>query len=55
MEANVEKQLCPHCQTGYDTYMLDNRSTVCPYLDGYNENGCIYYKKLKTNDDISGE
>ena len=50
METEPKKQLCPHCQTGYDAYQLDSRSTVCPYLEGYNEDGCIYFKELQRED-----
>lgn len=37
--AKNQKQLCPNCKTGQETYLLDSRSTFCPHLiyhDGAN-------------------
>lgn len=40
------RKLCPHCQTGRDTYNLDGRSMVCPYLGFHNGKECSMYMKL---------
>ncbi len=41
------KKLCPKCQTGKDSYNIDNQSTVCPYLEYNNGQRCEMYVKLK--------
>ena len=32
MDSKNIVQLCPNCQTGADSYKLDSREPVCPYL-----------------------
>ena len=49
MESNDKtEQLCPQCQTGKDSYLLDNKSPVCPYIDFHNGKECIKFKPLRT-------
>lgn len=45
MDAQAEK-LCPTCQTGRDTYILDNKNPFCPYLHFHDGTNCKMYKKL---------
>ena len=40
-------QLCPSCQTGYNTYLLDSREPFCPFLHLHNGGVCKAYLKIK--------
>lgn len=40
MRIQNNPQLCPNCKTGYDSYLLDNRSPFCPYLQYHNGESC---------------
>ena len=42
----LNRKLCPKCETGRDTYLLDGRSSECPYLYCHNGRKCGMYKKL---------
>ncbi len=42
------KQLCPVCQTGKETYELDQRSPCCPYIACHNGTKCGWYKKIES-------
>lgn len=44
MEKNT--QLCPNCQTGLESYMLDKQSPMCPHIHLYQDDGCTMYKVL---------
>lgn len=39
--------LCPNCQTGKESYLLDSKSPVCPYLHFHAGQSCIKFKKIK--------
>ena len=39
-------QLCPTCQTGQDTYLLDSKNPFCPYLHCHNGTSCTMYKPI---------
>ena len=43
---NENTQLCPNCQTGLESYLLDNRSPECPYMILHNGRYCGMYKSL---------
>ncbi len=47
MQVTENKQLCPSCQTGKDSYILDEREPCCPYLSSHNGKGCTRFKPLK--------
>lgn len=42
------KSICANCKTGKESYELDSRTAVCPYLGLYKNNKCCYYKPLKS-------
>ena len=46
-----KKHLCLSCKTGKESYELDSRSEVCPYLSCYNSKKkiCRFYKPLETD------
>lgn len=48
-----KRKLCPHCETGKQTYELDKRSTECPYLLCHNGNKCGMYKKMNEPKKVS--
>lgn len=41
--------LCPDCKTGQDSYLIDENSPVCPYLNCYNGYNCAYYVPITGN------
>lgn len=43
------KQLCPTCKTGQDTYLLDSKNPFCPYIHCHKGNTCSMYVPLKQN------
>lgn len=47
MKPKNNKQLCPTCKTGQDTFLLDNRNPFCPYLHCHNGKTCSAYDRLK--------
>ena len=47
MKQKNNEQLCPECQTGYDTYLLDDRNPFCPYIQCHNGTSCTMFKPLK--------
>ena len=51
MKQKNNEQLCPKCQTGYDTYLLDNKNPFCPYIHCHNGTSCAMFKPLKENTD----
>ena len=42
------KRLCSSCKTGRDSYKLDRRSEMCPYIGCYEINKCAFYIPLET-------
>ena len=51
MKQKNNEQLCPKCQTGYDTYLLDNKNPFCPYIHCHKGTSCTMFKPLKENTD----
>lgn len=51
MKQKNSEQLCPKCQTGYYTYLIDNKSHFCPYIHCHNGTNCTMFKPLKENTD----
>ena len=54
---NVKPPLCPKCKTGRDSYLLDPKSPVCPYLLCHMGISCARFVPLaininKTNSDL---
>ena len=50
MKPKNNKQLCPTCKTGQDTYLLDSRNPFCPHLHCYNGKTCTAYVPLENTD-----
>lgn len=42
------KKICTKCKRGRESYMLDERSPICPYMDGLYGRKCGYYVKDKS-------
>ena len=42
-----EKQICPRCKTGKDSYELDKRSEACPYISCWKNGKCAFYEPLE--------
>lgn len=40
------KQLCPKCKTGAESYRLDPKSELCPYLVYHTSKECKMYAPL---------
>jgi len=41
------RTLCPICKTGQESLMLDERSSVCPYLGMHNGKKCRKFVRIK--------
>ena len=46
-----KKLLCPDCKTGMESYIIDENSPVCPYLDCYDGYNCGYYVPMEDSAD----
>ena len=44
------KKMCSCCKTGKETYALDKRSEVCPYIYSYTGNSCSCYVPLENDE-----
>lgn len=40
-------KLCPTCKIGQETYMLDSKNPLCPYIGCHNGESCKAYKPLE--------
>ena len=38
--------ICPDCKTGKDSYLIDENSPVCPYIDSYDGYNCSFYESI---------
>ena len=41
------KLLCPDCKTGKQTYQIDKKSVMCPYIRCHNGKRCSMYVPIK--------
>ena len=41
-----QRIICPDCKTGKDSYLIDENSPVCPYLECYDGYNCAYYQPV---------
>ena len=46
MNKNENTQLCPNCQTGLESYLLDKQSPVCPYIGFHDGEKCLKFRML---------
>lgn len=46
----MNNQLCPNCKTGAESYKLDPKSPVCPYMGFHNGETCSFFKPLKESE-----
>ena len=54
MNRDVSGQICPSCDTGKKTYLLDPKEPFCPYLNHNKGNFCnMYVPLIKTEQLIS--
>ena len=42
--AENQNQLCPNCETGLKTFLLDRNSSFCPYLACHTGNACAMFE-----------
>ena len=42
-----EKQICPKCNVGKESYDLDKHSDTCPYMGCWKDGKCNYYVPLE--------
>lgn len=47
MKNEDKKYLCPNCKTGQETYLLDSRSSFCPYIRFHNGNECSRFRPIR--------
>lgn len=45
-----DPQLCPNCQVGRDSFLLDNRSPYCHYIGFHNGKACSKFKPIQQNE-----
>ena len=50
MKGKNNPELCPNCKTGYDSYLLDNRSPFGPYLRYHDGTECTMFVAMKVSD-----
>ena len=50
MKEEIE-HICPNCQTGQNTYLLDSKNPFCSYIQHHNGKTCSMYVPLKNNED----
>lgn len=53
MQQKNSEQLCPKCQTGKDSYLLDNKSPFCHYIHLHNGTTCSMFKPIENNNSDS--
>lgn len=46
MNCEMNRQLCPNCKTGAESYRLDPKSAECPYLVYHTGRECKMYVPL---------
>ena len=50
MRKQTSGQLCPKCKTGAESYKLDPKSPMCPYLEYHNGKTCPYFSELSESE-----
>ena len=45
------RQICPNCQTGQNTYLLDSKNPFCNYIQCHNGKTCSMYVPIKNKED----
>lgn len=43
-------KLCPKCETGAQSYRLDPKSPVCPYLEYHNGKSCPFFSQIEESE-----
>lgn len=43
----MKNKLCSNCKTGRDTYRLDPKSVMCPFIGSNNGKSCVFFKPMK--------
>lgn len=46
----MNKQLCSQCKTGAESYRLDPKSPICPYLSSHNGERCPFFVTIKESE-----
>ena len=50
MKPETDMHLCSICKIGYESYMHDSRSPMCPYIGCNNGKTCSYFAAMDTTD-----
>lgn len=50
MNYEINRQLCPKCKTGAESYRLDPKSPMCPYLQYHNVERCPFFVPIKESE-----
>ncbi len=46
----MNTQLCPKCKTGADSYKLDPKSVMCPYIHFHNGKSCPFFAPIEKSE-----
>ncbi len=42
----LEKQICPKCKVGKESYEFDRHSETCPYIECWQDEKCPFFKPI---------
>lgn len=42
----LEKQICPKCKVGKESYELDRHSETCPYIEYWKDGKCPFFRPI---------
>lgn len=51
----MNRELCPQCKTGAESYRLDPKSPMCPYLQYHNVERCPFFVPIKESEASGNE
>ena len=51
----MDIKLCPKCKTGAESYALDPKSPVCPYLPFHNGTTCKFFTVMTEREVMDDE
>ncbi len=51
----LEKQICPGCKTGKESYEVDRHSETCPYISSWHDGECSFYVPLENSSEQGGK
>lgn len=42
----LEKQICPKCKVGKESFELDKHSETCPHIECWEDGKCPFFKPI---------